>query len=324
MIAAGPEFAGPESPAETPLRALLPAFPDGGVIEHPYLPRITDIGKRHPVTRDLSGGESEPPNWGEWTRQISTGTVSGMTVLSGDADKPLLILRHEKKGRVALLLSDQSWLWARNFRGGGPHLDLLRRTGHWLMKEPELEEEALRAHAAGDQLVIERQTMADRPDPITLTSPSGAVQTIKLDAVRSGLWQATLHPSELGLYRATDRTLSAFASLGPANPREFQTVISTEDRLTPLVLATGGSARRMALQADDRLRIPSMLSLNSGARFAGEDFIAFRKTDSALIRGITLWPVFIGGLGLALLLGGLVLGWLGEGLGTSFKRRWNA
>jgi hypothetical protein len=296
------------------LRALLPAFPDGDVIEHPFLPRISEMGKRHPVTRDLSGGDKEPPNWGEWTRQISTGNVSGMAVMKGEGDEPLLILRHEKKGRVALLLSDQSWLWARNFRGGGPHLDLLRRTGHWLMKEPELEEEALRAFAKGDQLTIERQTMADAARPVTLTSPSGATQSVTLDSVSPGLWRSVLTLSDQGLYSATDGELSAFASLGPANPHEFQHVISTLDRLQALAGASGGSVRRITA------RIPAILSLSSGARLASGDFIAFRKTESANVLGLSLWPIFVGLGGLALLAGGLLAGWLAEARGFRFRR----
>ena len=53
------------------------------------------------------------------------------------------------KGRVAELLSDQIWLWARGFEGGGPQAELLRRLAHWLMKEPELEEEKLSASIDG-------------------------------------------------------------------------------------------------------------------------------------------------------------------------------
>ncbi len=315
LIAAGSEFAGPESPAETPLRALLPAFPDGEVIERPFLPRITELGRRHPVTRDLSGGDSEPPKWGEWTRQISTGNISGMAVMSGDADKPLLILRHEGKGRVALLLSDHAWLWARNFRGGGPHLDLLRRLGHWLMKEPELEEEALRARSEGDRLTIERQTMAEKAGPVTLISPKGETQALTLEPVRPGLWQTVLKPNEQGLYQAGDRTLSAFASVGPANPREFQSVISTQDHLAAFMAATGGSVRRLSLHSGDAPRVPTLLSLNDGARFSGADFIAFRKTDSAIVLGMSLWPIFAGAAGLLLLAAGLLASWLGEGRG---------
>jgi len=40
---------------------------------------------------------------------------------------------------VALLLSDQHLaMGARFLKGGGPHLDLLRRLSHWLMGSPIL------------------------------------------------------------------------------------------------------------------------------------------------------------------------------------------
>jgi hypothetical protein len=315
LIAAGPEFAGSESPAETPLRALLPAFPDGDIIEHPFLPRLTEAGKRHPVTRDLSGSATEPPQWGAWTRQISTGNISGTAIMSGDADKPLLILRHENKGRVALLLSDHAWLWARNFRGGGPHLDLLRRLGHWLMKEPQLEEEAIRASAHNTRLTIERQTMADTINPIILTAPNGQTQSISLQQTKPGLWRAELNPGALGLYRVSDGPLTAFAHLGPANPREFQNVLSTPERLAAITAATGGSVRRIAHHIKDTPTIQAILSLSGNVRYAGNDFIAFKNTDSSIIKGLSLWPIFIGFSGLALLMAGLLIGWLGESIG---------
>jgi len=319
LIAAGPEFAGAESPAETPLRALLPAFPDGEIIEHPFLPRLTEAGKRHPVTRDLSGSATEPPQWGEWTRQISTGNISGTAIMSGDANKPLLILRHENKGRVALLLSDHAWLWARNFRGGGPHLDLLRRLGHWLMKEPQLEEEAIRASTQGTHLSIERQTMADTVNPVTVTGPNGQSQSVTLLPFKPGLWRADINPNILGLYRISDGVLTAFANLGPANPREFQNVLSTQDKLAALTTATGGSVRRIARHKEDTPLIPSILTLSDTTRHAGNDFIAFKNTGSSTLLGLSLWPIFIGITGLALLIASLLTGWLGEGIG--FRRQ---
>ena len=81
--------------------------------------------------------------------------------MTGADGKPLLLLSRFGEGRVALLLSDHIWLWARGYEGGGPHLDLLRRTSHWLMKQPDLDEEALRLQVQGHDLVVLRQTMAD-------------------------------------------------------------------------------------------------------------------------------------------------------------------
>src|SRR5690606_23984312 len=156
------------------LAPIIPGTPDGRIVEEPYKARITSTGERHPVTRDLPGSESDPPAWGEWLRIIGSDVPSGATVMSGAGDLPLLVLRREDEGRVALLLSDHAWLWARGYDDGGPHLDLLRRLSHWLMKEPALEEEALRASAEGRTIQIERQTMQDTADPVTLIAPSGA------------------------------------------------------------------------------------------------------------------------------------------------------
>ena len=57
-------------------------------------------------------------------------------------------------------MSDQIWLWARGFEGGGPQAELLRRLAHWLMKEPELEAENLSAAVVDGEMVVTRRTMA--------------------------------------------------------------------------------------------------------------------------------------------------------------------
>ena len=182
LVAAGPDYASQTSIWRTPLDAILPAEPTGNVTERGFHARLTELGKRHPVTRDLEGSDSDPPHWSQWFRLVDTRKPTGTAVMEGPDNKPLLVLAREGEGRVALLLSDHIWLWARGFEGGGPHLDLLRRLSHWLMKEPDLEEEALRLEVRGHELLIRRQTMADDVAPVTLTSPSGATSTLKLAA----------------------------------------------------------------------------------------------------------------------------------------------
>ncbi len=142
MVAAGPDYASPSSIWRTPLDQILPAEPSGKMTEAPFRAKISDLGRRHPVTRGLEGSSEDPPHWSRWFRMVDTRTANGTTVMQGPDDKPLLLLSREGEGRVALLLSDHIWLWARGYEGGGPHLDLLRRLSHWLMKQPDLEEEA--------------------------------------------------------------------------------------------------------------------------------------------------------------------------------------
>src|SRR3984893_12393774 len=132
LIAAGPDYATPTSIWRTPLDVILPAEPTGEVTEQSFQARLTDSGKRHPVTRGLEGSETDPPHWSHWFRLVDIKRSTGTNVMQGPDGKPLLVLAREGEGRVALLLSDHIWLWARGYEGGGPHLDLLRPLSHWL------------------------------------------------------------------------------------------------------------------------------------------------------------------------------------------------
>jgi len=311
LVAAGPDYASQTSLWRTPLDAILPAEPDGNVTDQAFRPSLTELGRRHPVTRGLDGADANPPNWSEWFRVVDTRNATGTTVMQGPDAKPLLVLSHEGDGRVALLLSDHIWLWARGFEGGGPHLDLLRRLSHWLMKEPDLEEEVLRLKMSGHNLVVQRQTMADSAADVTLTSPSGTSRTLKLEPTEPGVWEKSIVADELGLWRATDGKLNALTNIGPANPREFAEVTSTPEVLAPIANATGGSSRR--LDAGGSLDVPRILAVRSGGTYSGDDWIGLKMRDASVVRGIGVLPVFAGLLGLLLLIGSLAGTWAREG-----------
>jgi hypothetical protein len=317
MVAAGPEFASPASLARTRLSPIIPGNPDGRIVETPYKAVITDSGKRHPVTRGLPGSESSPPSWGEWLRVIGTQVRTGATVMSGAGDLPLLVLTREDKGRVALLLSDHAWLWARGYQDGGPHLDLLRRLAHWLMKEPSLEEEALRGSTLGRDIRVERQTMGPDPGPVTITSPSGQERGLALAEEQPGLFTAQVASQELGLHTLRSGDLVAFVSVGPANPRELMDVFSDTEAVRGIAEATGGSVRRVATESSEGLVLPRIQAVRSGSRFAGSDWIGIRPSDSAVVRGVSVFPLALGFLGLALLLGATLAAWLSEGRRTT-------
>ena len=311
LVAAGPDYASPTSIWRTPLDAILPAEPSGNVTEQGFRPQLSDLGKRHPVTRDLAGSASDPPQWSHWFRIVDTRNDTGTPVLNGPDNKPLLVLSRQGEGRVALLLSDHIWLWARGFEGGGPHLDLLRRLSHWLMKEPELEEEALRLLVSGHNLAVRRQTMAENVADVTLTSPSGATRTLKLAPSEPGVWQTSVSANELGLWRATDGKLNALVNIGPVNPREFAEVTSTTETLAPIAAATGGDSRR--LDDGNGLDVPRILAVRSGDTFKGDDWIGLKMREASVVRGIGVLPVFAGLLGILLLLGSLAGTWAREG-----------
>ena len=310
LVSAGPDYASQTSIWRTPLDSILPAEPVG-VSEQAFTARLTNIGKRHPVTRGLEGSSSEPPHWSRFFRLIDTRNPVNPPIMEGADGKPLLLLSRQGEGRVALLLSDHIWLWARGYEGGGPHLDLLRRTSHWLMKQPDLDEEALRLKVEGRDLVVLRQTMADTVQPVTVTSPSGTTRQVTLTAGDPGEWRAALSADELGLWQATDGSLKALINVGPINPKEFAEVTSTTEALRPLAQATGGDTRRIADSGS--IDLPRVLPVRASTVFRGEGWLGVKMRDASVVRGIGVLPVFAGLIGLLLLLGAFASTWLREG-----------
>ena len=311
LVAAGPDYASPTSIWRTPLDVILPAEPSGRTSDGAFHARLTELGKRHPVTRGLEGAEQDPPRWSRWFRLVDSRASKGTTIMQGPDNKPLLLLSREGEGRVALLLSDHIWLWARGYEGGGPHLDLLRRLSHWLMKQPDLEEEALRLLVRGRDLTVQRQTMSDSVSDVTLTTPSGKTRTVTLSPAEPGVWRSTIEANELGLWRASDGTLTALANVGPANPREFTEVTSTTDVLAPLANATGGGVVRV--EAASGVHLPRVVGVRSSDTYHGDDWLGLRTREATVVRGIGVLPVFAGLIGLLLLVGALATTWMREG-----------
>jgi hypothetical protein len=269
---------------------------------------VSDIGRRHPVTRALPGAETEPPQWSPWFRLVQAQATRGTSVMHGPDNMPLLVLDRQEKGRVAQLLSDHAWLWARGFGEGGPYLDILRRLAHWLMKEPELEEEALRLNVRGRTLEIERQTLGERVEDVRMIGPDGSDLPLTLQQAQPGLWRAQFAARMSGLHRVTDGTRTAFANVGPPNPREFREVTSTTEWLEAFARETGGGVRRLAEGG-----VPRIVDIRSGGRMAGADFIGLKPTDAHVVKGVGIFPVALGLTGLLLLLGSAILAWLKEG-----------
>jgi hypothetical protein len=310
LVSAGPDYASTTSIWRTPLDSVLPAEPVG-VTEKPFYAHLSDAGKRHPVTRGLEGANTEPPHWSRFFRSVDTRNAINPPVMTGADGKPLLLLSRFGEGRVALLLSDHIWLWARGYEGGGPHLDLLRRMTHWLVKQPDLDEEALRLQVQGKDLQVIRQTMADSVTPVTVTSPSGTTRELTLSAGEPGEWRATIPANELGLWQATDGTLKALINVGPTNPKEFSEVTSTPDMIKPLALATGGDARRVV--DGGSIDLPRIVPVRATSTFHGDGWMGVKMRDASVVKGVGVLPIFAGLIGLLLLLGAFAATWLREG-----------
>ena len=303
LVAAGPDFASADSIYRSPLGRVIPAEPTARVLEEPYLPVVTDLGQRHPVTANLqSNGE-----WGKWLRQIDVVTTSGDTVMEGVDGRPLLVLDRVREGRVALLASDHAWLWNRGYDGGGPQLELLRRLGHWMMKEPDLEEEALTANAISQTMRITRRTLAEDIPDVTITAPDGTITTQRLDRVEAGKFEGMFEGSEIGLYRLSNGDQDTVIGLGPAAPREFVNTIATGDILAPMIKATGGGAHGI----EDGL--PSLRNVREGRPATGRGWIGLTPRHAFEVREVRLTPLLPSWL--VLLIAGLFIigAWLREG-----------
>jgi len=303
LVAAGPDFATADSIYRSPLAAILPAQPSARVIEERFDPTVTDLGARHPVTSDLGRAE----DWGPWLRQIDVLPQTGNVVMTGSDERPLLILDRVEEGRVALLASDHAWLWSRGYEGGGPQMELLRRLAHWMMKEPELEEEALWAEATGQTMRIIRRTLDEEIGPVTVTPPVGDAVEVELREVSPGRFEALYEGPEIGLYRLVEGENEAVIGLGPAAPREFEETIASGDLLEPVVTSMRGGILRL----EDG--IPTLRSVHEGRPAAGRGWIGLTPREAYETSDVTQIPLLPAWLVLLLASGFILAGWLREG-----------
>lgn len=272
LVAAGPEYASVDSVFRSPLGEILPGAPTARVLAQGFIPRLSALGQRHPVTQGLAGanGGENAPQWGRWFRLVEMTAENADVVMESEDGRPLLMLDRVQQGRVALLASDQSWLWGRGYEGGGPQQELLRRLAHWLMGEPQLEENALKAEVrpeAGGSLRITRRALGPGAQQITLTGPqpnateqgvqtdgrdlAGPERQIDLPEISPGLYSRDLTGLAEGLYTLSSQQpegadLQAVVVIGPTAPKEFETPMASATPLADLIASTGGGIRAIA------------------------------------------------------------------------------
>ncbi|MGH6968833.1 MAG: hypothetical protein ACREEN_07000, partial [Stellaceae bacterium] len=311
LVSAGPSFATPLSLYRTPLGAVLPAAPTGDVFNQGFVPRVTAVGRRDPVTEDLPGLPAQPdavPPWGRWFRTIGAQAQRGVTAMTGYQGEPLLVFDRVGKGRVAQLMSDEMWLWTRGYEGGGPQAELLRRIVYWLMKEPDLEENDLRAAVGGNKLTITRQSLQPDDSPVQVTLPDGKTEMLTLTPEHGGRSDASMSVSESGLYRVSDGQRTALAAAGSLNPIEMSDVRATDDKVKADVAATGGGIFWIGPG-----NVPDIRSVDPGQSAAGRGWIGLRRNGDYVVTGIGETPLLPGALALILALGLLTLAWRREG-----------
>jgi hypothetical protein len=314
LMSVGPEFAGPSSLAATPLGAVLPGGPadNDAVVNRKFVPWVTDLGQRHPVTEDLPGanppGDAKPPSWGPWYQRIQPGAINGEVLMRTPGGEPLLALNRVGQGRTALLLSDQIWLWSRGHDGGGPQAELLRRIAHWLMKEPELEENALTARVADGRLRIERRsTSAAPPGSVIVTDPDGGKQTIPLHPDAPGRATAALAAATPGVWQVTQGERSAYAAAGAADPPELADLRATASLVGPLARASGGGVHWLGGGS-----VPELRRSSDGGSASGSGWIGLARRHDHVVTGVAALDLLPGWASLPIILGLVLLAWRRE------------
>src|SRR5271165_460763 len=338
LLSVGPEFSGTTSLAATPLGSVLPAAPASrdAVVDEAFRPLVTDLGARHPVTEDLPGanvptqpadgsGQVSPgkppgspggePSWGSWYRRIDPANVRGEVLMQAPDGAPLLVLDRVGRGRSALLLSDQIWLWSRGHQGGGPQAELLRRIAHWLMQEPELEENALTAKVAGGRLTIERRSVDSAPPAdAAITDPDGTTRTVRLNGTAPGRTSASLAATTPGVWQVASGGMTTYAAAGAANPLELSDLRATGGLVGKLVRLSGGGVHWLDTgkpgAAPD---VPELRRTEPDSVASGGSWIGLERRHDHIVTGITVLALMPSWVALPLMLGLLVIGWRREG-----------
>lgn len=307
LVAAGPEYGAVDSLWRSPLAEILPADPTARVIEGGFQPALTDLGRRHPVTEGLEDLAPEG-GWGRWFRMVDVIPRAGQVVMEGPDNRPLLILNRVDQGRVAILASDHAWLWGRGYEGGGPQLELLRRLAHWMLKEPELEEETLTGAVSGQTLTVIRRSIEETPPgDVTITGPDGAETALPLDEVSPGRHEGVFEAPTVGLYRLEQGELSRVVAIGPSSPREFVETIASGAPLSEVVAATNGGVMRLSDGA------PDVRLVRDGRPASGRGWIGITPRGAYVTQDVRVAALLPGWAWLVLVAGFAIAAWLIEG-----------
>jgi hypothetical protein len=310
LFSAGPDFASANSLYRSALSRVIPTRPSGRVFEQGFTPQISQLGHRHPVTQGLGGvTDGAVPNWGRWFRHVDLDPVAtfGKVIMTGVEGRPLLVLDRVGKGRVAVLGSDHAWLWTRGVEGGGPQLELLRRLAHWMMKEPELEEEALLATANGAKITVVRRSLSNDPRAVTVVAPDGSETTADMQQTAPGIFEAQVAGTQMGLYRLRQDDKTAVVVLGPAAPREFEQTIATPALMADAIGKTRGGVIEIASG------LPDLRRVSEGRAAAGRGWIGITPRAAYTTVSTSKLPLVPAWVWLLVLSGWIIFMWLREG-----------
>ncbi len=197
--------------------------------------------------------------------------------------------------------------------GGGPQAELLRRIAHWLMKQPELEEDTLTARVEAGQLRIERHSTDATPsETVSVTDPDGRSLRANLTQTAPGQATAVLPASTPGVWRVADGAHRAYAAAGAANPLELSDLRATATLTSRIARESGGGVHWLdngtASGSVPQLRRPA-----PGREASGSGWVGLQRRHDHIVTGIASLALLPPWLALPLVLGLALLAWRREG-----------
>ena len=289
LDASGPSYAGPYSLSLSPLQNILPTEPTGDVVLQEFIPIMTNYGERHPVTANLKDNISN--NWGPWYRMVEGITIAGDVLLEGPEARPLLVLNRVGQGRVAQILSDQSWVWTKPGSNKGPQADLLRRLVHWLMKEPELEENELSARIDNNTILITKNSLILDNKPIISISPDNTKKEIILEDIGKGKQIGKILSPQEGTWKFSSGNSKITLIVGNSNASEYLDVRTTDNIVEPIVEFTSGSINWV-----NNENLPKIRHLPKSKLVENNDHIKLVKNEKYFVKSLqqsTLTPWYL-------------------------------
>jgi len=115
--------------------------------ETPAQVRLTDAGRRHPVTELATSNAQNETAWSSLPRLPGLNTAGPLkggaqTLLQSGEGRPVLVVGEAGRGRVLALLSDSSWFWSFVAAGAqqGPRAyeTFWHSAIRWLVRDPAL------------------------------------------------------------------------------------------------------------------------------------------------------------------------------------------
>ena len=220
----GQEYLSDRSLLNSSLVNILPTRPEEFFIG-PFLPSLTDLGKRHPITNTLEK-DFKDYKWGKWFSFIKANKISGQTLMSANK-YPLLIINEVSQGRVAQILSDQSWVWNKDRENKGPLVELLRNTIHWLLKTPELQENYLNVIKNNNFITLNLNSLNEGDTSAIITSPSGENLFVLMKDNKNGSLFGKFESTEYGKFNIKVNDIEKDFFIGITDSKELEKVSSS-------------------------------------------------------------------------------------------------